>query len=259
MPMTDISRRAAVAVAALLVVLPVIHRGGWLMGALVAALAMLGTREFCLLARRMDIRPFTRTAMAIAAALVVAATAEPFFTGFAPLALTILMGATIVLPVAAVRARGVAEKPLASVCSTLTAALCVGGGLCFAVLLRHLPDAGVAVRAPGPLEGPLLLLFPLAVTWVGDIAAYFAGGLWGHRRLFPVVSPGKTLEGTRVRMPRLDLAASRWLAESDSGVQPPDDIRRARISARRISMTPRPGSAASSSSNRSPNRASAST
>ncbi len=196
MAMADLSRRAVVAVVALLVVLPVIYRGGWLMGVLAAALAMLATREFCLLARRMGVRTFTRTAMAITAALVLAATAEPFFTGFAPLALTVVMGATVVLFVAAVRARAVTDQPLASVCSTLTAALYVGGGLCFAVLLRHLPETGVAVRAPGPLEGPLVVLFPLAVTWVGDIAAYFAGSLWGTRRLFPAVSPGKTLEGT---------------------------------------------------------------
>lgn len=192
----DLSRRALVAVGALLLVLPVIFRGGWLMGALAAALAMLGAREFCLLARRSGVRPFTGMAMAIAAALVLAATAEPFFTGFAPLALTVLMGAVVVLPIAAVRGRGVADKPLASVCATLTAALYVGGGLCFALLLRHLPETGVAVRAPAPLEGPVLLLFPLAVTWVGDIVAYIVGSLWGHRRPFPTVSPGKTVEGT---------------------------------------------------------------
>lgn len=196
MGMTDISRRALVAVVALLFVLPAIYRGGWLMGVLAAALAMLGAREFCLLARRKGVRPFTGTAMVITAALVLAATAEPFFTGFAPLALTVLMGAVVVLPIAAVRTRGVADQPLASVCSTLTAALYVGGGLCFGVLLRHLPDTGVAVRAAGPLEGPLLLLFPLTVTWVGDIAAYFVGSLWGNHRLFPAISPGKTLEGT---------------------------------------------------------------
>lgn len=192
----DLPRRTLVAVAALFLVLPAIYRGGWLMGVLAAALAMVGTRELCLLARRRGVRPFTPAAMAITAALVLAATAEPFFTGFAPLALAVLMGAAVVLPIAAVCARGVADKPLASICSTLAAALYVGGGLCFAVLLRHLPDTGVAVRAAGPLEGPLLLLFPLAATWVGDTAAYLAGTLWGRRRLLPAVSPGKTVEGT---------------------------------------------------------------
>lgn len=195
MAMADLPRRALVAVVALLVTLPVIYRGGWIMGVMTAALAALGAREFCLLARKQGVRPFTGTAMAIAAALVLAATAEPFFTGFAPLALAVLMGAAVVLPVASVGARGVEDKPLGSVCTTLTAALYVGGGLCFGMLLRHLPETGAAVRATSPFEGPLLLLFPLAVTWVADIAAYFAGSMWGRRRLLPAVSPGKTVLG----------------------------------------------------------------
>ncbi len=195
MAATDLSRRALVAVAALLVVLPAVHLGGWILGALAAALAALASREFCLLARRGGLRPFTGTAMAISAALVLAAAAEPFFVGFAPLALAVLMGASVVLPIAAVRARRVADKPLASVCATLTAALYVGGGLCFGVLLRHLPERGVAVRAASPFEGPLLLLFPLAVVWAADVAAYLVGGSWGRRRLLPAVSPGKTVVG----------------------------------------------------------------
>ncbi len=196
MALADLQRRALVAGLALVLVLPVIYQGGWVLGALAAALAVVGTREFCLLARKGEVRAFTGTAMALAAALVLAATAEPFFTGFAPLALVVLMGATVILPIAAVRARGVAERPLASICVTFSAALYVGGGLCFGLLLRHLPETGVAVRAAGPLEGPLLLFFPLAVTWIGDSAAYFAGSLWGERRLLPAVSPGKTVVGS---------------------------------------------------------------
>lgn len=196
MAMADLPRRALVAVAGLVLVLPAIYRGGWILGVLAAALAVLGAREFCLLARRGGLRPFTGAAMAMAAALVLAATAEPFFTGFAPLALGVLMAGAVLLPVVAVRARAAADRPLASVSATLVAALYVGGGLCFAVLLRHLPETGVAVRPAGPLEGPLLLLFPLAATWVGDIVAYVVGSLWGKRRMFPAVSPGKTLAGT---------------------------------------------------------------
>ena len=196
MAMTDLPRRALVAVAGLLIVLPAIYRGGWILGVLTAALAVLGTREFCLLARKRGVRPFTGAAMVITAALVLMATAEPFFTGFAPLALAVLMAAAVALPVAAVWARTLDERPLASICVTLVAALYVGGGLSFSVLLRHLPETGAAVRTVGSLEGPLLLLFPLAVTWVGDITAYFAGSLWGKRRLFPAVSPGKTGLGT---------------------------------------------------------------
>ncbi len=45
------------------------------------------------------------------------------------------------------------------------------------------------------LGGPALVAFPIAVTWVGDSAAYFVGSLLGKRKLIPAVSPNKTVEG----------------------------------------------------------------
>ncbi len=40
----------------------------------------------------------------------------------------------------------------------------------------------------------ILLIF-LAVVWIADTAAYLAGRRWGHRKLAPSISPGKTWEG----------------------------------------------------------------
>ncbi len=42
---------------------------------------------------------------------------------------------------------------------------------------------------------PHLLLGLLALVWLADTAAYFAGRRWGQRRLAPRVSPGKTWAG----------------------------------------------------------------
>uniref|UniRef100_A0A7C2IPC0 Phosphatidate cytidylyltransferase n=1 Tax=Ammonifex degensii TaxID=42838 RepID=A0A7C2IPC0_9THEO len=50
-------------------------------------------------------------------------------------------------------------------------------------LLRLLPD------------GWYWLLLALVSTWSFDTAAYFAGRLWGRRRLTPNLSPGKSVEG----------------------------------------------------------------
>ena len=46
-----------------------------------------------------------------------------------------------------------------------------------------------------PDLGPRLVLSLLVLIWVADSAAYFAGRALGRRKLSPMVSPGKTLEG----------------------------------------------------------------
>lgn len=44
-------------------------------------------------------------------------------------------------------------------------------------------------------SSPVLLLFVMAVVWIADSAAYFAGRKWGRHKLAPAISPGKTWEG----------------------------------------------------------------
>ncbi len=54
--------------------------------------------------------------------------------------------------------------------------------------------------------GPQLTLGLLILIWIADSAAYFTGKAFGRRKLAPVLSPGKTLEGMAGAL----LAAALW-------------------------------------------------
>ncbi|OZA30795.1 MAG: phosphatidate cytidylyltransferase [Hydrogenophilales bacterium 17-61-9] len=64
-------------------------------------------------------------------------------------------------------------------------------------------------------RGPGVLLGVMAIVWIADTAAYFAGRHFGRRKLAPAISPGKTWEGVAGAWGALALyagALSLWVA-----------------------------------------------
>src|SRR5882762_9534315 len=77
----------------------------------------------------------------------------------------------------------------------LVETLPAAGISCSGLLLVAFP-LSYAVRLHGLKDvGPLLLLFALVITWVGDSAAYFVGRAIGKHPFAPHLSPKKTWEG----------------------------------------------------------------
>ena len=73
--------------------------------------------------------------------------------------------------------------------------------------------AVVQVRA----RGPWLLLALMAIVWIADTAAYFAGRRFGRHKLAPSISPGKTWEGVAGAMIAVAAYALVLLALAESG------------------------------------------
>jgi phosphatidate cytidylyltransferase len=71
----------------------------------------------------------------------------------------------------------------------------IEAGLAFfgLIYLGILPLFFVELRGHG--DGAQWVLLTLFIIWSGDTGAYFAGKKYGQRKLYPVISPKKTVEG----------------------------------------------------------------
>lgn len=102
----------------------------------------------------------------------------------------------------------------------------VSRGVATALGLTLLPAAWLAVLHFYQAGGAWLMVSVVAMVWIADVAAYFAGRAFGKTKLAPAISPGKTWAGVggavvavllaalafSVWAPGLDLFSSRLIA-----------------------------------------------
>lgn len=188
---SNLAQRIAFAVVAIPVALLVVWWGGWPLVAAMSVVAVLGTRELYDFARRQGADPLERTGLVSAAALPVLAYLG--ITGAAGLAANgwFLLGLWLVLVLTiALARRPPDQRPLAATATTILGVAYPAGLATFLLAIRHL---GAGERS---WAGAWLVFTPLVITWVCDTAAMFAGRSIGGRKLWPVISPGKTWAGS---------------------------------------------------------------
>ena len=206
MPSGDLPKRIAVAAIGIPVAVAAVYVGGWALGALLAFAAAMAAFELYRMSVLQGAQPFTAPGAAMAAGLVLLAVIHPNPNAAATPLWTLVIAATLTLSAAAIWARGVDRLPLEAVSVTLFGALLTGGTLAYGIFLRSMPvptlllgeggtGAGPSALGPRPWAGAALFFFPVALTWINDTAAYFAGRTWGRRKLIPAVSPAKTVVG----------------------------------------------------------------
>jgi phosphatidate cytidylyltransferase len=211
--MGDLGPRVAVAAVGIPAVLVLLYVGGWVLGVPLAILAGMGAGEVYALAERQGLQPLRGPGSLVAGAVVLAAVAQPDFSSVAPWALGLIGGLVAWTLSVGLWSHGPKGRPLPAVSSTLFGAVYCGLGVAFVPLLHALPER-LAWGGPQPSAwaGLLVVALPLAATWIGDAAAYFAGTTWGRAKLLPAVSPKKSWVGAGAGVLAAALSAVGWLA-----------------------------------------------
>jgi phosphatidate cytidylyltransferase len=193
----DLGPRLLTASVLIPAVLYLIAWGGLYVLLAVVVLVLLAQREFYGLIEDKGAHPIVGSGLAAGAALPVIA-----YIGNEYHAMLLMTVTLLALMIAQLGRRQIAES-LASISGTFFGVFYVGWLLSHAVVLREFyaqvvsREGAQAAHALSvvPDSGAFLLVYSLTAVYLCDTGAYFAGRVYGRRKLAPRISPGKTVEG----------------------------------------------------------------
>jgi phosphatidate cytidylyltransferase len=207
----ELSRRWAVALVGVPLVVVVLYVGSWALAVVIGLIAALGADECYRLARHKNVRPVAWVGVPTAGLFAVLAVWSATPGDFAAASLLLLGVAALIVLVWITFRRGPGGEPLASGAVTLFGAVYPGLALALVPLLHALPrQSGWSAQPLEAWAAVAMVALPLTATWVGDAAAFFAGSAWGRRRLAPAISPKKSWEGAVAGVAGAAAGAAVW-------------------------------------------------
>lgn len=165
----------------LAIVLPILYKGGWLVGVLIAFVVAVAMDEWAIMMTKDDPGARLRSRVFLIPAglllhLAVLNAPEPIRLAAVGVA---VMAGLLVPMFLEPDVRRAGSQAIRSV-----------AGLVYAPLLMA-PLVPLRERE----DGNYMILYLLAATWLGDTGAYFTGRAFGKTKLFERISPKKTVEG----------------------------------------------------------------
>ena len=186
-PASELTKRVAVAVVAIPVLIGLVWLGGAFLAVTMAISAMIVSYEFYRLAISAGSEPLWGHGVILSALVPLLVYAR--FLGLWTPPVTVVMLVVLELLTVALGVRGSSGKPLEVVGITMLGVFYTGGMLSFVYALRY------HEYAVGATAGTALVALPMVLTWATDGGAFFVGRRMGKHKLMPAVSPGKTIEG----------------------------------------------------------------
>jgi phosphatidate cytidylyltransferase len=183
---SELTRRVIFSVIAAPVTVVFVYLGGWVLTALLGAVAATAAWEVFRMARAGGANPMARSGIVLAALipLVVHAHYLGLFTLSIPAGAVVFLG----LLASVLWLRAVSDRPFVAVAITVFGIL-YAGMITFIYPLRYHP------YVIGAGAGTALVMFPVLAVWGTDTGAYAFGRMFGRHKLMPQVSPKKTVEG----------------------------------------------------------------
>ncbi len=178
-------------------ILTVIIIGDWVFAAVIAGGAGMGMYEYFQLLRKKKGNPISILGIAVGVGFIVMAWYNTrhgnLLRANAGFGAVITFFVLLVLIIQFFQLLNRRERySIHDLSITVFGAIYIGG---FGSMLILLMGIGETLFDDNAALARLVILLPMWAAWGSDVGAYFAGSFWGKTRLFPDISPNKTLEG----------------------------------------------------------------